>query len=335
PAWRVFAGLTWAPRDFDRDRDGVLDEQDQCPNRVEDLDGFEDDDGCPDEDNDKDGVPDTEDRCPLEAEDVDGFQDGDGCPDEDNDGDGISDLDDGCPDRPEDVDGFQDDDGCPDEDNDGDGIPDPQDLCPFEPEDRDGFQDDDGCPDSDDDGDGIPDGADRCPGQVETYNAKDDADGCPDEKLGKSLLTLDADAGLIRQVIPVRFVKSESEVLPASYPALEQLASLLRLHQGLLRVRIIGHAEAKEGDAGFRRILGEARAQAVLAYLLDSGVEAQKIEAISGEPEVQVPVPRPAPATAEEPPAPAVAPADVPARPPLPRQAGETVIFQIMEMSGK
>ena len=302
PSWRVFAGVSWAPRDFDRDRDGVLDAQDDCKGQAEDHDGFEDEDGCPDLDNDKDGVPDAQDRCPLDPEDVDRFEDADGCPDEDNDGDGVSDLDDGCPDQAEDVDGFQDDDGCPDEDNDGDGIPDPQDLCPFEAEDRDGNKDDDGCPDDDDDGDGIPDAADRCPKEHETWNARDDGDGCPDEGKGRSLLSIEVAQGRIRQIVPIVFAKGDSDPTSASYALLDQLASLLRLHQGLLKIRLVGFAEPGEGDAGFRHVLGEARAQAVLAFLLDAGVDATKLEAASGEP---APPQAAAPAPAAVPGAPA------------------------------
>ncbi|MFW6052264.1 MAG: OmpA family protein, partial [Myxococcota bacterium] len=82
-----------------------------------------------------------------EPEDMDGFEDDDGCPDPDNDGDGILDEDDMCPDEPEDMDGFEDDDGCPDPDNDGDRILDEDDECPNEPETYNGFEDEDGCPD--------------------------------------------------------------------------------------------------------------------------------------------------------------------------------------------
>ena len=85
-------------RPDDRDGDGIWDEDDRCAVRAEDMDGFEDADGCPDEDNDGDGVRDEADACPDMAEDVDGFEDADGCPDEDNDGDGISDAGDKCPD---------------------------------------------------------------------------------------------------------------------------------------------------------------------------------------------------------------------------------------------
>ena len=40
--------------------------------RPEDLDGFDDEDGCPDTDNDADTVLDVDDKCPSEAEDTDG-----------------------------------------------------------------------------------------------------------------------------------------------------------------------------------------------------------------------------------------------------------------------
>ncbi|HEX7841807.1 MAG TPA: OmpA family protein, partial [Kofleriaceae bacterium] len=109
---------------------------------------------------DGDGVPDNVDQCPRVPEDRDGFQDEDGCPDDDNDGDGITDKLDKCPNEPEDRDGFEDADGCPDPDNDKDGIPDKADKCPNEP----GVSPD-GCPDPDTDKDGIPDKADKCPSE--------------------------------------------------------------------------------------------------------------------------------------------------------------------------
>lgn len=84
-------------------------------------------------DRDHDGILDNDDNCPDDPEDKDGYQDEDGCPDADNDGDGIVDTDDNCPDDPEDKDGHQDQDGCPDCDDDGDGVPEcpePIDHCP-------------------------------------------------------------------------------------------------------------------------------------------------------------------------------------------------------------
>ena len=121
--------VTWFFSERDSDSDGIPNSRDLCPYEAEDIDGNQDEDGCPDNDNDGDGVPDAQDGCPDEAEDVDGYQDEDGCPDLDNDADGVPDASDQCPDEAEDIDGFQDEDGCPDLDNDADGVPDLQDQC--------------------------------------------------------------------------------------------------------------------------------------------------------------------------------------------------------------
>jgi hypothetical protein len=180
PALRGFLGIAWRPTDHDQDGDGIEDSDDGCPPMPEDVDGFEDSDGCPDLDNDADGVDDGSDRCPAEAEDRDGTADDDGCPDPDADSDGVADADDRCANEAEDRDSFQDDDGCPDADNDSDGVADGADRCANEAEDRDSFQDDDGCPDPDNDSDGKPDGEDRCPTDAEDRDSFEDEDGCPD-----------------------------------------------------------------------------------------------------------------------------------------------------------
>lgn len=141
----AFAGFAWYwGGDKDRDDDGILDDVDVCPEVAEDMDGWQDTDGCPEPDNDSDGIGDANDACPGDAEDRDGFRDEDGCPDPDNDGDGILDAKDKCPDQAEDPDGYQDQDGCPDPDNDGDGVNDAADTCPDTPA---GVKvDKDGCP---------------------------------------------------------------------------------------------------------------------------------------------------------------------------------------------
>lgn len=70
------------PEPVDSDGDGIDDDDDRCVSVPEDMDQFEDEDGCPELDNDRDGLPDDVDRCPLEAEVRNDFQDEDGCPDE-------------------------------------------------------------------------------------------------------------------------------------------------------------------------------------------------------------------------------------------------------------
>ncbi len=127
----------------DRDRDGICDDDDECPSEPEDYDGFEDGDGCPDDqDTDGDGIVDSADHCIVDPEDRDSYQDSDGCPEPDNDLDGVLDGDDSCPNEPEDPDGFEDENGCPDDDNDGDSILDVQDRCPNIP----GVPAEEGCP---------------------------------------------------------------------------------------------------------------------------------------------------------------------------------------------
>ena len=186
PDARFFLGGTFSPsfdpRVRDRDKDGIVDKDDECVNIPEDLDGLGDEDGCPEDDFDGDGIPDVPDECPANPEDFDGWEDEDGCPDLDNDNDGIPDEIDECDNDPETFNGFEDEDGCPDDgpDTDGDGIPDGRDACPDQPEDLDGWEDEDGCPDIDNDQDGYLDADDSCPDHAEVWNDWRDEDGCPD-----------------------------------------------------------------------------------------------------------------------------------------------------------
>ena len=112
---RVVVEKKVAGPNLDPDGDGIAGRADKCPNVAEDKDGFEDEDGCPDDDNDGDKIPDVKDKCPDKAETVNGIDDEDGCPEIDSDGDGILGSKDKCPDEAETKNGYKDDDGCPDE----------------------------------------------------------------------------------------------------------------------------------------------------------------------------------------------------------------------------
>jgi outer membrane protein OmpA-like peptidoglycan-associated protein len=141
----VIAKPVVVPKPGDRDGDGFKDPDDKCPDVPENFNGFQDDDGCPDDpDSDGDGIADSRDSCPTLPEDKDGYLDDDGCPDPDNDGDGILDKVDKCPDQAEDPDGYEDGDGCPEDDNDKDGVVDLEDMCPLDPGPKDGNPK--GCP---------------------------------------------------------------------------------------------------------------------------------------------------------------------------------------------
>lgn len=310
PAVRVLAGAVYAPFVVDTDRDGVPDEDDRCPSEPEDRDGFEDQDGCPEDDNDADGILDTVDRCPNEPEDRDNFQDQDGCPDRDNDNDRIPDGYDSCPNEPEDYDGDRDTDGCPDDDRDRDGVPDERDRCPTEPEDTDGFEDEDGCPDpdndrdgipdtqdqcgeqpetfngfQDDDGcpdsmpdrdnDGIPDDRDQCPDQPETYNGITDEDGCPER--GPSLVQLQGNQ--IRILQQVNFATNSDRIVGRrSFQVLDAVAAIMTAHPEFARVEVQGHTD-NQGPAERNRDLSQRRAAAVRAYLISKGIAEARLSA--------------------------------------------------------
>ena len=126
--WQAGASLLFRFGNTDRDKDGILDKDDLCP----DTPGLAEFQGCPDTDGD--GVPDKDDQCP----DVAGPKENNGCPWPDTDGDGVVDKDDQCPT----VAGPAENNGCPWPDTDNDGILDKDDACPTVP----GLAQYNGCP---------------------------------------------------------------------------------------------------------------------------------------------------------------------------------------------
>ncbi|MDQ3037341.1 MAG: OmpA family protein [Myxococcota bacterium] len=227
-------------------------------------------------DGDGDGIPDARDRCPAEPEDLDSFEDEDGCPDLDDDADGVPDRTDACPREPEDADGQDDEDGCPDadQDGDGDGIPDARDACPTEAEDRDGHDDEDGCPDLDDDGDGIPDASDACPRAAETINQHEDGDGCPDEVPPRTEMEMQ----LERLGERVLFPRNRVQLLGTSRPAIRAVIQLLQEHPEIRLLRVEAHASA-EGDTEENLELSRRRAERVIALIVEGGIERDRLEA--------------------------------------------------------
>lgn len=250
----------------DTDGDGLRDDRDRCSTRVEDKDGFEDDDGCPDVDNDKDGLRDKQDRCPDAAEDRDGNEDGDGCPDLDNDKDGIEDGRDQCPNAVEDKDDFEDDDGCPDLDNDKDGLVDLRDQCRDNAEDQDGFADEDGCPDPDNDKDKVPDLDDQCP----TVPGPASTKGCPS--------AVRIDQSQIRILQRIEFPTRGATIRSSSLVVLDQVYSVLDVNPQIRRVRIEGHTDDRGSSRGNAR-LSQKRAEAVMKYLVRRGLDPMRLEA--------------------------------------------------------
>jgi outer membrane protein OmpA-like peptidoglycan-associated protein/opacity protein-like surface antigen len=222
-------------------------------------------------DTDGDGVLNKVDRCPKVAEDIDGFQDEDGCPDLDNDGDGIPDALDKCPNLAEDKDGFQDEDGCPDLDNDGDGIPDSRDKCPNLAEDKDGFQDEDGCPDLDNDADGIPDTLDKCPNEAETVNGYMDDDGCPDKK---PEIVIEKQAPIVLE--GVNFETGKDILVPGAKLVLDKVYQTL-VDYPEMKLEVRGYTD-DVGKRASNVKLSQRRADAVKSYLVSKGVAETRIQ---------------------------------------------------------
>jgi outer membrane protein OmpA-like peptidoglycan-associated protein len=275
PDYRLYLGVRIgnSPADakiakasLDTDGDGIADATDKCRTEKENINGFEDADGCPDDpDTDGDGIADSKDKCPKQAEDKDGFEDSDGCLDLDNDADGIADADDKCPMEAEDKDGFEDSDGCPDLDNDKDGIVDASDECPMVK----GVMEMRGCPDVDSDGDGVVDRLDNCP--KEPGVAKNN--GCKEKQLvvitSEKLQILDQ----------VYFDVNKATIQARSNRLLNNVASVLIAHPEVKAVRIEGHTDS-DGDDAKNLKLSQERCNAVEAYLVKKGVSGDRLTPI-------------------------------------------------------
>jgi OmpA-OmpF porin, OOP family len=191
-------------------------------------------------DRDKDGIPDDIDLCPDEPEDKKPPNPDDGCPAlPDRDGDGIPDITDKCPDQPEDFDHIEDADGCPEDDADKDGIPDAQDACPKEPGEKD------------------PDPA---------------KNGCP------KFIRRISGSSEIQILKPVQFATGRATILPNSYPILDEVVRLLKVNPEITHLDIEGHTDNRGSDE-LNEKLSNDRANSVMKYLVDHGIEQKRLAA--------------------------------------------------------
>ncbi|MDD5722917.1 MAG: OmpA family protein [Syntrophales bacterium] len=170
-----------------------------------------------------------------------------GCP-LDSDGDGVPDHLDKCPGTPEGV--KVDSRGCP-LDSDGDGVPDYLDKCLETPE---GVEVDcKGCP-LDSDSDGVSDSFDKCPGTP--LGALIDEDGC--WTIGEPLFDFD-----------------KSDIKTEYHPILDQVIIVFERNPSL-RAEVRGYTD-NFGAQAYNQILSNRRAEAVVSYLVQGGVDRNRL----------------------------------------------------------
>jgi len=255
----VYAGLTFyfGGKVKDQDQDGVPDKKDKCPDTP--VGCQVDATGCP-IDSDGDGVCDGIDQCPNTPKGC--KVDAKGCP-TDSDGDGICDGIDQCPNTPK---GCKvDAKGCP-TDSDGDGICDVIDQCPNTPK---GCEvDAKGCP-TDSDGDGVCNGVDRCPDTPS--GVKVDNVGCP-----ISEFIPEPEKPVVLHGVHFEFNKS---ILTADSKTILNAVATSLIARPDVKVEIAGHTDWIGSDA-YNLKLSNARADAVMQYLISKGVKADNLTAM-------------------------------------------------------
>ncbi len=191
-------------------------------------------------DRDKDGILDAVDACPDERGVASDDPKQHGCPRPgDRDGDGIFDADDACPDER----GVASDDpkqhGCPRPDRDQDGVFDDEDACVDEP----GVRTTDpltrGCPlPKDTDKDSIIDPEDACPKAPGPRDSDPKKNGCPAARV---------EQGQIKILERVEFENNSAKIRPESDKILQAVLALMSEHPELTKLSVEGHTDSRGG----------------------------------------------------------------------------------------
>ncbi|HEX9287903.1 MAG TPA: OmpA family protein [Anaeromyxobacteraceae bacterium] len=153
---------------------------------------------------------------------------------------------------------------CPFLDDDADGIPNGLDSCPLVA----GIKELQGCAPVDSDGDGIADHLDRCPkvAGVAEY------DGCPAPKLAE------LKGPKIEIAEAIYFKWGDAAVQERSHGLLDDVVAVIKAHPEIKLVRVEGHSD-NSGDAAVNRKLSRKRANAVRSYLVEKGIDPQRLVA--------------------------------------------------------
>ncbi len=234
----------------------------------------------PPTDTDGDGIVDDDDACPELAGEPNDDPAKHGCPPPplptDTDGDGIFDDVDSCVDTP----GEPNDDaklnGCPPADSDGDGILDHDDACVDEPGVASSDPAKNGCPaPMDSDGDGIFDDVDACPKERGKANEDPKQHGCPRAQItGQQIIILDR----------IEFDTGKATLRSESNPILEAVRLILAENAHIEKLRVEGHTDNR-GSAQLNARLSASRAAAVVEWLVTNGIERERLVSVGFGPD--------------------------------------------------
>jgi outer membrane protein OmpA-like peptidoglycan-associated protein len=75
----------------------------------------------------------------------------------------------------------------------------------------------------------------------------------------------------------VYFETAKATIQPESFPLLDEVAQVMVDHPEVLRLRIEGHTDSRGNDS-YNLQLSKDRAASVLAYLVEHGVPAERLE---------------------------------------------------------
>jgi outer membrane protein OmpA-like peptidoglycan-associated protein len=152
-------------------------------------------------------------------------------------------------------------------DRDGDRVLDPEDYCPdvFGVQPR-------GCPQvciDDNDGDGLTNTEDECIDDPESRNGFEDGDGCPDEVPPE----LDDLAGIMEGI---QFDTDKDTIKAESKPNIDNAVAVMKKYP-TIRVRVVGHTD-NQGGYKHNIDLSRRRAESVEKYMVDAGIDTDRIE---------------------------------------------------------
>lgn len=258
----------------DRDQDGIADAEDICPDQSAGASPDPARKGCPAPvvtDRDGDGIVDAEDACPDQKPGAMPDPTRKGCPIPDKDGDGIPDSDDQCPENAQGQVADPTRKGCPANDKDGDGIYDHEDQCPYRAVGSLPDPGRKGCPLDDQDHDFVPDREDACPDKAGAPDRNAKRNGCPNP-----FVIFENQRVVLKQAIA--FKQNSDEILPQSTLILTATANVLRDAPVIKKVRIEAHTD-NVGGADANMTLSQNRADAIVRWLVDHGIDSSRLEA--------------------------------------------------------